>query len=166
MEMEVAQRNELLQMDSRQMYVLNTFSDASVLIALCRRDVTAFVNSYPTLDVTSSSRESILPAHRSHYESRSAVMRMKKKMKCDISVVAPYFPGKKMANWWVVVGAQSTRQLLSIKRVTISKRSAVSASYVKTSPCPHLPGLHTDAVACSGFRSKRMGTMWSHLVVC
>jgi pre-mRNA-splicing helicase BRR2 len=52
MEMEDAQRNELLQMDSRQMYVLNSFSHASVLIALCRWDVTAFVNSYPTLDVT------------------------------------------------------------------------------------------------------------------
>ena len=52
MEMKDAQRNKLLQMDSRQMYVPNTFSHASVLIALCRQDVAAFVNSYPTLDVT------------------------------------------------------------------------------------------------------------------
>ena len=108
-------------------------------------------------------RESILLAHRSHYKSRSAVTRMKKRMKCDISVVAPYLPGKKMANWWVVVGEQSTRQLLSIKRVTISKRSAVSASYVKTSLRPCLPGWHTDAAARSGFRPKgweQCGATW------
>jgi pre-mRNA-splicing helicase BRR2 len=47
----------------------------------------------------------------------------------DISVVAPYFPGKKMANWWVVVGEQSTRQLLSIKRVTVSKSLGVKLEF-------------------------------------
>ncbi|KAH9000702.1 hypothetical protein EDB86DRAFT_2905804 [Lactarius hatsudake] len=34
-----------------------------------------------------------------------------------------------MANWWVVVGEQSTRQLLSIKRVTVSKSLNVKLEF-------------------------------------
>lgn len=40
----------------------------------------------------------------------------------DQTVVAPFYPTRKMANWWLVVGEPSTRQLLSIKRVTVNKR--------------------------------------------
>ena len=47
----------------------------------------------------------------------------------DILVVAPHFPAKKMVNWWVVVGEQSTRQLLSIKRVTVSKSLNVKLEF-------------------------------------
>jgi pre-mRNA-splicing helicase BRR2 len=130
MEMEDAQRNELLQMDSRQMYVSNTFSRASVLIALCRRDVAAFVNSYPTLDVThefvKGEYTSSTPITLQVSLSRDAD---DEEDEGDISVVAPYFPGKKMANWWVVVGEQSTRQLLSIKRVTVSKSLGVKLDF-------------------------------------
>ncbi|KAI0302834.1 Sec63-domain-containing protein [Multifurca ochricompacta] len=113
MEMEDAQRNELLRMDGMQM-----------------RDVAAFVNSYPTLDVThelvkgeyTASTPIVLQVSlsRDADEDEDAG---------DISVVAPYFPGKKMANWWVVVGEQSTRQLLSIKRVTVSKSLNVKLEF-------------------------------------
>lgn len=34
-----------------------------------------------------------------------------------------------MTNWWVVVGEQSTRQLLSIKRVTVSKSLNVKLEF-------------------------------------
>jgi pre-mRNA-splicing helicase BRR2 len=40
----------------------------------------------------------------------------------DQSVVAPYYPSKKMANWWVVIGEPSSRQLLAIKKVTMNKK--------------------------------------------
>ena len=43
--------------------------------------------------------------------------------------MAPHFPKKKMVNWWVVVGEQSTRQLLSIKRVTVSKSLSVKLEF-------------------------------------
>ncbi|KAH9988137.1 Sec63-domain-containing protein [Russula vinacea] len=113
MEMEDAQRNELLQMDSRQM-----------------RDVAAFVNSYPTLDVThefvKGEYTSSTPITLQVSLSRDAD---DEEDEGDISVVAPYFPGKKMANWWVVVGEQSTRQLLSIKRVTVSKSLGVKLDF-------------------------------------
>jgi len=106
MEMEDAQRNELLQMDGQQM-----------------RDVAAFVNSYPTLDV---SHEFVKGEYTS---STPIVLQVSLSRDADDDdegegtlVVAPHFPaGKKMVNWWVVVGEQSTRQLLSIKRVTVAK---------------------------------------------
>jgi len=40
----------------------------------------------------------------------------------DQTVVAPFYPSQKMANWWIVVGEPTTRQLLVIKRVTVNRR--------------------------------------------
>jgi pre-mRNA-splicing helicase BRR2 len=129
MEMEDAQRNELLQMDSRQMYVSDRSSCANVLIVPHRRDVAAFVNSYPTLDVThefvKGEYTSSTPIVLQISLSRDA----DEEDDGDISVVAPCFPGKKTANWWVVVGEQSTRQLLSIKRVTVPKSLGVKLEF-------------------------------------
>lgn len=47
----------------------------------------------------------------------------------DQSVVAPFFPLKKLANWWLVVGDAVSRQLLVIKKVTISKSLAVKLEF-------------------------------------
>jgi pre-mRNA-splicing helicase BRR2 len=47
----------------------------------------------------------------------------------DQTVVAPFYPGKKMANWWLVVGEPSTKQLLSIKRVTVNKNLTVKLDF-------------------------------------
>ncbi|KAH9979649.1 putative RNA helicase [Russula compacta] len=105
MEMEDDQRNEVLQMDGRQM-----------------RDVAAFVNSYPTLDVNhefvkgeyTSSTPIVLQVSLSREADEE-------EDEGDISV--------KLTNWWVVVGEQSTRQLLSIKRVTVSKSLSVKLEF-------------------------------------
>jgi len=130
MEMEDAQRNELLQMDSRQMFVLNSSPNGMVLTGPQRQDVAAFVNSYPTLDVThdfvKGEYTSSTPIVLQVSLSRDAD---EEEDEGDVSVVAPYFPGKKMTNWWVVVGEQSTRQLLSIKRVTVSKSLNVKLEF-------------------------------------
>ncbi|KAL2889402.1 Pre-mRNA-splicing factor brr2 [Ceratocystis lukuohia] len=37
----------------------------------------------------------------------------------DASVHAPFYPAKKMENWWLVVGEEATKTLLAIKRVTV-----------------------------------------------
>ena len=37
--------------------------------------------------------------------------------------VAPFYPLKKIPNWWLVVGNPQTRQLIGIRRVTIPKKS-------------------------------------------
>lgn len=47
----------------------------------------------------------------------------------DQSVVAPFFPGKKMAQWWLVVGDPKTKQLLTIKRVTVAKTLRVKLEF-------------------------------------
>ncbi|THH20310.1 hypothetical protein EW146_g1011 [Bondarzewia mesenterica] len=113
MEMEDDQRNALLQMDGQQM-----------------RDVATFVNSYPTLDVT---HELV----KGEYTAGAPIVLQVTLSKdtdededaADASVVAPYFPGKKLANWWVVVGAPGTRQLLSIKRVTVARSLGVRLEF-------------------------------------
>jgi pre-mRNA-splicing helicase BRR2 len=95
-----------------------------------RQDAAEFVNSYPTLDVThdfvKGEYTSSTPIVLQVSLSRDAD---EEEDEGDISVVAPHFPGKKMANWWVVVGEQSTRQLLSIKRVTVSKSLRVKLEF-------------------------------------
>jgi len=37
----------------------------------------------------------------------------------DPTVHAPFYPNKKTENWWLVVGEESTKTLLAIKRITI-----------------------------------------------
>ncbi|TFY80397.1 hypothetical protein EWM64_g3621 [Hericium alpestre] len=106
MEMEDEQRNALLQMDGRQM-----------------RDVAAFVNSYPTLDVSHEFAKGEYTAGSpiAIQVSLSRDTDEEEPDETDTSVVAPYYPGKKTANWWVVVGDPATKQLLSIKKVTVAK---------------------------------------------
>ncbi|KAK7020512.1 putative ATP dependent RNA helicase [Favolaschia claudopus] len=109
MEMEDSDRSKLLQMSSAQM-----------------NDVATFVNSYPTLDV---SHEFV----KGEYTAGAPIV-LQVALQRDLDegdeggdqeVVAPFYPGKKMANWWLVVGESSTRRLLAIKRVTVTKSLAV-----------------------------------------
>jgi len=112
MELEDDQRSSILQMDVRQM-----------------RDVAAFVNSYPALDVN-------FELAKGEYTAGSSIM-----LKVTVSreaeedddedqhAVAPFYPLKKFPNWWLVVGEPSTRQLLSIKKVTVNKTLAVKLEF-------------------------------------
>lgn len=47
----------------------------------------------------------------------------------DQNVVAPFYPARKMANWWLVVGEPSTKQLLVIKRVTVNRNLSVKLEF-------------------------------------
>jgi len=113
MEMEDDQRSDLLRMDAKQM-----------------RDVATFVNSYPTLDV---SHELV----KGDYTAGAPIVLQvglsrevdEEDEADDQTVVAPFYPSKKMANWWLVVGEPSTRQLLVIKRVTVNKSLAVKLEF-------------------------------------
>ena len=40
----------------------------------------------------------------------------------DVTAHAPFYPGSKLENWWLVVAEEKTKSLLAIKRVTIAKR--------------------------------------------
>ncbi|KAG6857079.1 hypothetical protein H0H87_009640 [Tephrocybe sp. NHM501043] len=114
MEMEDDKRNELLQMTQIQM-----------------RDVAMFVNSYPTLDV---SHELV----KGDYTAGAPIILQVALSKDvdeddtegdDQTVVAPFYPSKKMANWWLVVGDSNSRQLLVIKRVTVNKSLSVKLEF-------------------------------------
>lgn len=55
----------------------------------------------------------------------------------DTTVHAPFYPGKKMENWWLVVGEESTKSLLAIKRVTIGRKLEMRLEYVVPTPGEH-----------------------------
>ncbi|KAK0192909.1 putative RNA helicase [Armillaria mellea] len=113
MEMEDDKRTALLQMSQAQM-----------------QDVATFVNSYPTLDVT---HELV----GGDYAAGAPIILQvalardvdEDDEEGDQTVIAPFYPGKKMANWWLVVGEPSTRQLLVIKRVTVTRNLAVKLEF-------------------------------------
>ncbi|KAG1823896.1 Sec63 domain-containing protein [Suillus subaureus] len=112
MEMEDDKHSKLLQMDGHQM---------------C--DVATFINSYPTLDMS-------FKLDKGEYTA-GAPITMQVNLACngdeedpdDQTVVTPFYPTKKIANWWLVVGEPSTKQLLSIKHVTITKNLLVKLEF-------------------------------------
>lgn len=55
----------------------------------------------------------------------------------DSTVHAPFYPAKKMENWWLVVGDERTKTLLAIKRVTIGRELNVRLEYTVPSPGDH-----------------------------
>ncbi|KDR76589.1 hypothetical protein GALMADRAFT_139507 [Galerina marginata CBS 339.88] len=112
MEMEDDQRNELLQMSPAQM-----------------RDVATFVNSYPTLDVSHELVKGEYTAGSSIFLKVTLARDIDEDDQSDQTVVAPFYPLKKLANWWLVVGDPATRQLLVIKRVTVTKSLAAKLEF-------------------------------------
>ena len=48
----------------------------------------------------------------------------------DTTVHAPFYPGTKMENWWLVVGEDASKSLLAIKRVTIGKTLDTKLEFV------------------------------------
>ncbi|KAF8328166.1 Sec63-domain-containing protein [Cantharellus anzutake] len=114
MEMEDVQREELLQMEHSQM-----------------RDVAAFVNSYPNLDVSHE-----LQQQEEYNSNTPLVLNITLTRDADESdsddgqlVVAPFYPSRKMVNWWLVVGNSGTRQLLSIRKVTLRRELTVKLEF-------------------------------------
>lgn len=55
----------------------------------------------------------------------------------DTTVHAPFYPSKKMENWWLVVGEEKTKSLLAIKRVTIGRKLEMRLEYVVPTPGEH-----------------------------
>lgn len=55
----------------------------------------------------------------------------------DANVHAPFYPAKKMENWWLVVGDEKSKSLLAIKRVTIGRELATKLEYTVPSAGEH-----------------------------
>ena len=88
------------------------------------------VNSYPTLDVT---HELV----KGEYIAGAPII-LQVALARDVdeddegdnqTVVAPFYPSKKMANWWLVMGDAASQQLPVIKRVTVNKGLSVKLEF-------------------------------------
>jgi pre-mRNA-splicing helicase BRR2 len=55
----------------------------------------------------------------------------------DTTVHAPFYPVKKMENWWLVVGDEKSKTLLAIKRITIARSLNVRLEYTVPTPGDH-----------------------------
>ncbi|KAI4262470.1 MAG: hypothetical protein L6R42_002352 [Xanthoria sp. 1 TBL-2021] len=55
----------------------------------------------------------------------------------DTTVHAPFYPARKTENWWLVVGEESTKNLLAIKRVTIGRQLDMKLEFVVPSAGTH-----------------------------
>jgi pre-mRNA-splicing helicase BRR2 len=55
----------------------------------------------------------------------------------DTTVHAPFYPSKKMENWWLVVGDESSKTLLAIKRITVGKSLNLRLEYTVPTPGEH-----------------------------
>lgn len=97
-----------------------------------RRDVATFVNSYPTLDVNYELAKGDYTAGAPITIQISLSKDADEEMDVnedDEVVVAPFYPKKKLANWWIVVGEPKTKQLLAIKKVTVHRNLAVRLEF-------------------------------------
>ncbi|WFD03560.1 RNA helicase [Malassezia obtusa] len=119
-DMSAHERDELLQLDKRQL-----------------ADVARFTNEFPYIEVAfqiedTDALDSTTPIVLHATLERDA----DEDEEPDATAIAPFFPTKKLTAWWLVVGDPGTRALLSIKRVTIARSVQVRLEF--TLP----PGTH------------------------
>ncbi|WFC94772.1 RNA helicase [Malassezia brasiliensis] len=119
-DMRAEERDALLQLDKRQL-----------------ADVARFTNAFPYIEVSfdiadADALDSTTPIVLHATLERDA----DDEEDTDATVMAPFFPTKKLGAWWLVVGDPGSRALLSIKRVTITRSVQVRLEF--TLP----PGTH------------------------
>ncbi|GAO51264.1 Sec63-domain-containing protein [Saitoella complicata NRRL Y-17804] len=121
MDLEDDERNNLLHMNPRQL-----------------GQVASFVNKYPGIDVSFEVED---PEDITTGTATIIKVNLEREVdedeEVDTTVHAPFYPGKKMENWWIVIGDPATKQLLSIKRVTLAKRLSVRLDFVVPTPGKH-----------------------------
>jgi hypothetical protein len=89
-----------------------------------RRDVAKFVNAYPSIEVSYSIDEADYNA------STPITVRVtldreadEDEDEADQSVIAPFYPGKKLPNFWLILATGKTLQ--GIKKVTVQRELKV-----------------------------------------
>lgn len=112
-DMEDVERTKLLQMETKQL-----------------REVAKFVNEYPDVNVEFEVEdEQELHANSPIVVNVTLEREVDEDEEVNQSVIAPFFPNGKMQNWWVVIGEQSSKQLLCVRRVTVGRRLAVKLDF-------------------------------------
>lgn len=97
-ELEDEDRTKLLQMNNRQLM-----------------DVAKFCNNFPDIEISHEVEDEDDLSAGSPI-TLSATIEREMDEDSDGSVFAPFYPASKTENWWLVVGEQSTKSLLAIKR--------------------------------------------------
>jgi len=77
----------------------------------------------------------------------------------DPTVHAPFYPAKKMENWWLVVGEESTKSLLAIKRVTILRKLDVKLEFTVPTEGKHDLKLYLMSDSYMGVDQEREFTV-------
>ncbi|KAG9255114.1 Sec63 Brl domain-containing protein [Emericellopsis atlantica] len=73
----------------------------------------------------------------------------------DTTVHAPFYPSKKMESWWLVVGDEKTKNLLSIKRVTIGRELKTKLEYTLPAAGDHQLKLYLMSDSYVGVDQER-----------
>ncbi|KAI9105295.1 Sec63 Brl domain-containing protein [Phlyctochytrium arcticum] len=115
MEMEDAERDKALQLDTRKM-----------------ADVARYVNRYPNIDVAYDIDSTTVRQG----DTITIKIRLERETDEDSEesdavgpVIAPYYPTSKDEGWWVVVGDTQDKTLLAIKRTTLQKSGTVKLQF-------------------------------------
>jgi len=112
MELEDSERREVLQMSNKEM-----------------QEVAVACNRYPNIDMNYSVKgEDRLVA------GANVVIDVQLEREIDEDqevgpVVAPFYPKPKAEGWWLVFGDSKSNQLLSIKRVTLAKKTTAKLEF-------------------------------------
>ncbi|CAH1783166.1 unnamed protein product [Owenia fusiformis] len=110
MEMEDADRNELLKMTEAQM-----------------ADVARFCNRYPNIELTYEVQDK---ASISSGSPVNIVVTLEREDDVSGPVIAPFFPQKREEGWWVIIGDTKSNSLISIKRLTLQQKAKVKLDFV------------------------------------
>lgn len=94
-------------------------------------EAAAFTNDkYPDIELEHSILdEDDIRANEPAYLSVQIQRQVDEDEEFDPTVHAPFYPAKKLENWWLVVGEEKTKNLLAIKRVTIGRELKVKLEF-------------------------------------
>ena len=102
-------------------------------------DAAKFTNErYPNVDLTFELEDpENVASGTPSYLSVSIERQLEEDEEPNLTVHAPFYPAEKTENWWLVVGEESSKTLLAIKRVTIAKELKVRLEIVLPTPGKH-----------------------------
>jgi len=100
-------------------------------------EVAAFTHKYPNIDLEFVVENSeVICGQPAYLQIKLERELDDDEEEPDITVHAPYFPSKKMENWWLVVGG-AANSLLAIKKITLSRKLELRLEYIVPTPGSH-----------------------------
>ncbi|RMY74401.1 hypothetical protein D0863_03266 [Hortaea werneckii] len=102
-------------------------------------DAAGFTNErYPNVDLSFEVED---PENVTSGDSTYVTVTVERQLEEDeepnLAVHAPFYPAEKTENWWLVIGEESTKSLLAIKRVTIARALKTKLEMVVPTPGKH-----------------------------